>query len=94
MLSMARSAHLRNHHCYVPVVRVQMKVHVMCTRKRVEMREPQLSTLIAKELRSETNRRFLGRMPAFKAEQTIPDNLRALLERLENAERGPRAVRH
>lgn len=58
------------------------------------MREPQLSTLIAKELASETNRRFLGRMPAFKAEQSLPDNLRTLLERLEVVERGPQTGRH
>ncbi len=58
------------------------------------MREPQLSTLIAKELGSETNRRFLGRMPAFKAEQSLPDNLTTLLERLATAERGRRTVRH
>jgi len=58
------------------------------------MREPQLSTTIAKELTSETNRRFLGRMPAFRAEPSIPESLRVLLERLETAEQGPRTVRH
>ncbi|MHB2267224.1 hypothetical protein [Aliihoeflea sp. PC F10.4] len=58
------------------------------------MREPQLSTTIAKELTSETNRRFLGRMPAFKADTSIPESLRVLLERLESAEQGLRTVRH
>lgn len=58
------------------------------------MREPELSTVIAKELGSETNRRFLNRMPGFKAETTLPNQLRTLLERLDEAEKGPRTYRH
>jgi hypothetical protein len=66
----------------------------MCARKRVEMREPELSTLIARELTSETNRRFLGRMPAFRAEPTMPEDFRRLLQRLDAAERRRHIVRH
>jgi hypothetical protein len=66
----------------------------MSARKRIEMREAELSTLIAKELGSETNRRFLNRMPGFRAEQALPQNLRSLLDRLDDAENGPRTYRH
>lgn len=50
------------------------------------MREPELSTLIAKELGRETNRRFLNRMPGFEVEQSVPEQLLALLERLDDRE--------
>lgn len=65
----------------------------MSARKR-EMREAELSTLIAKELGSDTNRRFLNRMPGLRAESALPQDLRSLLERLEETERGPRTYRH
>lgn len=66
----------------------------MCARKRTEMREAELSNLITRELGSDTNRRFLNRIPGLRTEQSLPDNLRSLLERLEETERGPRSYRH
>jgi len=66
----------------------------MSARKRIEMREAELSNLITRELGSDTNRRFLNRMPGLRAEQALPDNLRSLLDRLEDADRGPRIYRH
>jgi hypothetical protein len=66
----------------------------MSARKRIEMREAELSTVIAKELGSETNRRFLNRIPGLRAEPTLPQNLRSLLERLDEADTGPRTYRH
>jgi hypothetical protein len=66
----------------------------MSARKRIEMREAELSNVIVKELGSETNRRFLNRMPGLRAEHALPQNLRSLLERLDEVEDGPRTYRH
>lgn len=46
-----------------------------------------LASTIRKELGSDTNRRFLGRMQAFKLEAEIPDRLSTLLRSLDRAER-------
>ena len=53
-------------------------------RYRVE-RERELPDVIRKELGSETNRRFLGRMSAFKPQHTLPDHLVSLLGELYQA---------
>lgn len=45
-----------------------------------------LPELIRKEIGSETNRRFLARMPAFRPDGTLPDELQALLGELDRAE--------
>ncbi len=66
----------------------------MSARKRIEMREAELSTVITRELGSETNRRFLNHMPGLRAEQALPQDLRSLLERLDEAESGPRTYRY
>lgn len=51
-----------------------------------------LRDVIRRELGSETNRRFLKRMPAFRAECSLPDRIGALLGELDKAEQdqGPR----
>lgn len=58
------------------------------------MKDPEVSTLIAREIGSETNRRFLTRLPGLRANETLPSQFRSLLERLEEAEHGPRTTRH
>lgn len=45
-----------------------------------------LSGLIRKEIGSETNRRFLARMPTFRPVMDLPENLRTLLGELDHAE--------
>lgn len=45
-----------------------------------------LPELIRNEIGSETNRRFLSRMPAFRPDGDLPDELRALLGELDQAE--------
>ena len=49
-------------------------------------RRKALPELIRKEIGSETNRRFLARMPAFKPDTALPDELRLLLGELDRAE--------
>ena len=49
-------------------------------------RNGRLSELIRREIGSETNRRFLARMPAFRPVAELPENLRTLLEELDCAE--------
>ncbi|WP_175556705.1 hypothetical protein [Aerobium aerolatum] len=51
------------------------------------MKQRQARDLIHQELTSETNRRFLNRMSAFKLERGLPDRLQDLLRQLDNAER-------
>jgi hypothetical protein len=46
----------------------------------------EVAALIRKELRREANKRFLRRMPAFQAEQDIPEEFRLLLSQLDSAE--------
>jgi hypothetical protein len=48
-------------------------------------RERDLPDVIRKELGSETSRRFLGRMSAFKPQHTLPDHLIYLLGELDQA---------
>lgn len=45
------------------------------------------SRLIRREIGTEANTCFLRRMPMFKADQDIPDDMREMLGRLERAER-------
>ncbi len=45
------------------------------------------SRLIRRELRTESNGRFLRGLPAFKTEYDLPDEMRDLLSQLERAER-------
>ncbi len=46
-----------------------------------------LTDVIRREFGTNANRRFLARMSAFKPETEVPDQFRALLNRLDNAER-------
>lgn len=48
--------------------------------------EKALSELIRKEIGSESNRRLLARLPAFKADGALPDRLIALLGEIDRAE--------
>lgn len=59
----------------------------MSTRKEETMKQRQARDLIHQELTSETNRRFLNRMSAFKLERGLPDRLQDLLRQLDNAEK-------
>jgi hypothetical protein len=45
------------------------------------------SRLIRREIRTETNARFLRRMPMFRADHDLPDEMRDMLTRLDHAER-------
>lgn len=45
------------------------------------------SRLLARELRSKQNARFLHRMPPFKLDEELPDSMQSLLDRLEQSER-------
>ena len=47
-----------------------------------------LREVIRKELGTETNRRFLSRMPAFRLERELPEALTSLLRELDSAECG------
>jgi hypothetical protein len=49
-----------------------------------------LATLIKKEIRRETNARFLRGMPPFQANEELPEKFKLLLSRLESAEARPR----
>lgn len=42
--------------------------------------------VVLRELRSKENARFLGGIPTFKLETSLPDRLRALLDDLSRAE--------
>lgn len=48
--------------------------------------ERKLSELIRRELASESNRGFLARMPAFRPDAELPEELRVLLSQLDRAE--------
>lgn len=50
-------------------------------------KDKSLTDVIRSEFGSSTNRRFLARMKAFKLEAEVPDQFRALLNRLDSAER-------
>jgi len=50
-----------------------------------------LHELIQHEISSDTNRRFLNRMPAFRPEAGIPPEFRKLLNEIDQAETGARA---
>jgi hypothetical protein len=43
--------------------------------------------MIRREIGTEHNAQFLRRLPAFKADHDLPDELRKMLARLEKAER-------
>jgi hypothetical protein len=45
------------------------------------------SRLIRREIKTARNARFLQRLPVFKAEADIPEEMREMLVRLEKAER-------
>ena len=49
-------------------------------------RERALPDVIRKELGSDTNRRFLARMPAFRPESGMPERLSRLLGELDDIE--------
>ncbi|MGN6467813.1 MAG: hypothetical protein ACTHLP_20305 [Rhizobiaceae bacterium] len=48
------------------------------------MRE--ISRLIRREIGTETNARFLRRMPLFRTDEALPEEMREMLARLEHAE--------
>ena len=57
------------------------------TEEKADMkRKKSLTDLVREELGSDTNRRFLGRMQAFKLELDMPEQFRALLGELDQAE--------
>lgn len=63
------------------------------TEEKADMkRKESLTDLVRNQLGSDTNRRFLGRMQAFKLEVDMPEKFNALLGELEQAEsrRSPR----
>ena len=45
------------------------------------------SRLIRREIKTARNARFLQRLPVFKAEPDVPEEMREMLARLEKAER-------
>jgi len=45
------------------------------------------SRLIRREIGTEANARFLRRMPVFRADHDLPDDMREMLVRLDQAER-------
>jgi hypothetical protein len=45
------------------------------------------SRLIRREIKTARNARFLQRLPVFKAEPDLPEEMREMLGRLEKAER-------
>jgi hypothetical protein len=45
------------------------------------------SRLIRRGIRTETNGRFLRRLPMFKTDDDVPDEMQEILDRLEQAER-------
>lgn len=45
-----------------------------------------IASLVRKELRRESNARFLRGMPTFQAEEELPEKLKLLLLQLESAE--------
>jgi hypothetical protein len=42
---------------------------------------------LRRQIRTETNSRFLHNLPLFKADRTLPDDLEDLLDRLDQADR-------
>jgi hypothetical protein len=50
-------------------------------------REIKLSTLIARSIHTDVNGRFLRNMPAFRADDRLPDEFQSLLGALDRAER-------
>ncbi len=54
--------------------------------------DSQLSGLIRKQLGRDANRSFLARMPAFKADGSLPVQLSALLGELDHAEARPNTL--
>jgi hypothetical protein len=44
------------------------------------------SRLIRREIRTEANARFLRRMPMFRTDQDLPNDMRDMLARLDHAE--------
>jgi hypothetical protein len=42
---------------------------------------------LRRQIRTETNSRFLHNLPAFKTERALPDDLEDLLDRLDKADR-------
>jgi hypothetical protein len=53
--------------------------------KKVDFAET--SRLIRREIRTETNGRFLRRLPLFQTDHDVPDDMPEILVRLEQAER-------
>ena len=51
---------------------------------RADVRE--ISRLIRREIGTETNARFLRRMPLFRTDEALPEEMREMLARLEHAE--------
>jgi hypothetical protein len=46
----------------------------------------EISRLIRREIGTETNARFLRRMPLFRTDEALPEEMREMLARLEHAE--------
>ncbi|MEO3997775.1 hypothetical protein [Mesorhizobium sp. CAU 1732] len=65
----------------------------MSETKAKQMRERALTKVIRKEIGSDTNRRMLARIPAFKPTMDVPDEFVALLGELDRAERRNRGRR-
>jgi hypothetical protein len=60
--------------------------------RELKMRpENGLEDLICQHIRSDVNRRFLGRMQAFRVDDSMPQKFRELLGELDRAEQGSRA---
>lgn len=58
---------------------------MVAAKDKAEM-EQALARVIRKGINTQANRRLLTRMPVFAAEQDLPDRMRHLLERLDEAE--------
>ena len=50
-------------------------------------KERALTDVVRREMASDTNRRFLARMPVFRPEADLPERLTMLLGALDRAER-------
>lgn len=58
------------------------------SKEKADMKkEKALTDVIRKEMTSNTNRRFLARMPAFRPDAELPERLTMLLGKLDRAER-------
>ena len=68
-------------------------IGTMTKAKTDGMADEALAQVIRTQIGSRANSRLLTRMGAFRAEQSLPDDLRSLLGELEHAERNARSAR-